>query len=84
MNSDRDEQLLQAISDLTVEIHRLANQQRSWKIALRNGLMAGLGGVLGATVLVSILVYTLQPFRKLEGLGPVIERLDRTLKQTRN
>ena len=74
--------LLKALSELSVEVQRLSKQQRDWRISLRNGILAGLGGVLGATVVVSVLGYVLQPFKKLEGIGPMIDRLDSTLRRT--
>ena len=75
-------ELLKAIRDLTKVMERQLDQQRSWKLVLRNGLLAGLGGLLGATVVVSILVAVMQPFRRLEAIGPMIDRLDDSLKQT--
>ncbi len=73
--------LTESIRRLTEVIELQAQQQRSWKIALRNGLFAGLGGILGATVVVSILVAVLQPFRRLEAIGPMIDKLDTALHQ---
>ena len=78
-NSPDLESSLKRLADLT---EKQIHQQRDWKLALRNGLLAGLGGVLGATVVVSILLFILQPFKRLEGLGPVLDRLDTTLKQS--
>ena len=75
-------ELLKAIRDLTKVMERQFDQQRSWKLVLRNGLLAGLGGLLGATVVVNILVAVMQPFRRLEAIGPMIDRLDDSLKQT--
>jgi hypothetical protein len=75
-------ELLEAIRNLTKVMERQLEQQRSWRLALRNGLLAGLGGLLGATVVVSILVAVMQPFRRLEAIGPMIDRLDDSLKQT--
>ncbi|MDR3691782.1 MAG: DUF5665 domain-containing protein [Fimbriimonas sp.] len=57
-------------------------QQRSWKLALRNGLLAGLGGVIGATVVVSVIIAITQPFRRLDAIGPMIDHLDTTLQQS--
>ena len=75
-------ELLDASQQLTKVLEQQLRQQRSWKLALRNGLLAGLGGVLGATVVVSILIAITQPFKRLEAVGPLIDRLDTTLKQT--
>jgi transposase len=75
-------------AELLVELRRcndlmerqIANH-RNWRLAFRNGLVAGLGTILGMTVLVSILVSALKPFKKLETLGPMIDRLDQTLQE---
>ncbi len=75
------EELRESIAELTAEIRRLREQQRNWKLAMRNALLSGLGGVLGATVVVSLLLFTLRPFRQIEMLGPMIDRLDQTLQQ---
>lgn len=50
---------------------QLAND-RNWKLKLVNGMVAGLGGFLGATVIVSLAIYLLQPF---DGLTPMLDRL---------
>lgn len=74
-------ELVDAINRCIAVIEIQTAQQRSWKLALRNGLLAGLGGVLGATVVVSILISVTQPFRRLEAIGPMIDRLDTALRQ---
>jgi len=80
-SGDNEKELVEAISRFTAVMERQIAQQRDWKLSLRNGLLAGLGGVLGATVVVSILVWVMQPFRRLQAVGPMIDRLDSTLKR---
>ena len=75
-------ELIEAINRFTAVIEKQSAQQRDWKLALRNGLLAGLGGVIGATVVVSILVWITQPFRRLEAIGPMIDHLDSSLRQS--
>ena len=82
-DSDSDShELLTAVTRLTLAIEKQVAMQRDWKLSLRNGLLAGLGGVIGATVIVSILISIMQPFKRLERVGPLIERLDDTLSRT--
>lgn len=76
-------ELLAAVAKLSAQLDRQTTMLKDWKFHLRNGVLAGLGGVVGATVVVSILVYVLQPFKQVQALGPMIERLDTTLKQNR-
>ena len=60
---------------------RLVANQLNWKLALRQGIVAGLGGVLGATILVSILVAILQPFKRVEILKPTLDRIASELER---
>ncbi len=48
-----------------------------WKVPLRNGLITGVATVVGATVLVSLLVWTLKPF---ERFVPAIEQISEQLE----
>ena len=75
-------ELIDAINRFTAVIEKQAAQARDWRLALRNGLLAGLGGVIGATVVVSILIWVIQPFRRLEAIGPMIDHLDSSLRQS--
>ncbi|MEQ1823777.1 MAG: DUF5665 domain-containing protein [Fimbriimonadaceae bacterium] len=65
-------------NDLTAELLRL---QKDWKHALRQGMVTGLGGVLGATLLVSLLLSVLKPFERLEMFKPSLERIAEQLER---
>lgn len=71
-------QELRRNSDLTAELIRV---HKDWRISLRNGLAAGLGTAIGATVLVSLLVWMLQPFQRLDVLKPSLDRLTQELQR---
>ena len=75
------EELMRAIEALTLVVQKQVNNQRDWKLVLRNGMVAGLGGLLGATLIVSTLVYFLEPLKRIEAWSPAIERLDNALKK---
>lgn len=62
-------------------ITRLVANQLNWKLAFRQGIVAGLGGVIGATVVVSILVAILQPFKRVEILKPTLDRIAAELER---
>lgn len=79
---EQDDELVKALRMLASEVAKQTLQQRDWRLPLRNGVLAGVGGVLGATILVSLFVYMLQPFKHFEALGPMIDRLDRTLQRS--
>jgi len=74
--------------DLLTEIRRtnlllakLIRTNTDWRLALRQGLMTGLGGVVGATVLVSLMLWLLQPLKRLDALKPVLENISRQLER---
>ncbi len=83
-----DKTTLSATESIAVELAR-ANEllakhialQRDWKLAVRNGLLAGLASVIGATLLVSILLTVLRPLQRLERLGSVFERIEQELEK---
>ena len=62
-------------------IATFVRNQTSWKLALRQGMVVGLGGVLGATLLVSLLIAMLQPFKRLEILKPTLDRIAQELER---
>jgi len=63
-------------------LERQIRQHENWRIPLRNGILAGFGGVLGATLLVSIIVFTVQPFKGIAPLKPTLDRLTDALERT--
>jgi hypothetical protein len=65
-------------NDLTAELIRL---QRNWRLVFWRGMLAGLGGVIGATLLVSVLLWALQPFKRLEVFKPTLDRIAQELER---
>lgn len=55
--------------------------QKDWRLSLRNGLLAGLGGFLGATIVAAILVSFLKPILTYAGLEGYQAAMDRRLDQ---
>jgi hypothetical protein len=49
----------------------------SWRLPLRNAVLAGLGGVIGATLLIGLLLAILKPFEKL---SPALDQIARELQ----
>lgn len=68
---------LKRLNNQTAELIRI---QKSWALSLRQGLLMGLGGAVGATVLVSLLIWMLQPLKKLEVFKPTLDRIARELE----
>ena len=76
------------VNALTLELKKtnklladLVRSRTDWKIALRQALWTGFGGLIGATILVSILLTLLKPLGGLRGLKPTLDELYRQLKR---
>jgi hypothetical protein len=86
--NDRDP-LLPAIERLSIQIERLnallenQNRRLGWRGNLRAGLLIGLGSVVGATVLVSLLALVLRPFASVEFFRPYVEQTIKELERDR-
>jgi len=63
---------------LTADLIRL---QKDWRLVLWRGLLTGLGGAIGATLLVSLLLWMLQPLKRLEVFKPTLDRIAQELER---
>lgn len=84
MNNESDPILVELCRRLEEHNALLTRQlayAQNWRIILRNGIIAGLGGVLGATLVVSVLMGVLRPLQGLDRLGPILERLEQDIKK---
>ncbi len=77
-NIDR---LRQALEHNTRILERRNKLDGDWRVLLWRGLLVGFGGVIGATLVVSIAIKLIQPFESFEGLKPTLERLTDELKR---
>jgi hypothetical protein len=75
------EQLVRQLEVTNRTLDKLIAVQSDWRLALRMGLISGLGTVLGATVLVSLVVWALQPLKRLEFLKPSLDRIAQQLER---
>lgn len=69
------EKLYQELSRSNELLQQHIRQHRDWRLALRNGIASGFGALIGATVLVSLLLWLLRPFEEIKLLRPALERL---------
>ncbi|MFM9873470.1 MAG: hypothetical protein ACKVQS_08405 [Fimbriimonadaceae bacterium] len=53
----------------------------NWRIHIRNGLIQGFSFAVGASILVSGLIWALKPLRGIEGLREPIEQLSQELQR---
>ena len=48
------------------------------------GIVNGFGTIVGATLVVAILLWVVQPLKQLQGIGPAFERLTEALERKPN
>lgn len=73
--------LVEELKRANLLLAKYVYNQRSWKLALRQGLLTGLGATIGATLLVSLLLWILQPLKHLELLKQPLDRISQELEK---
>lgn len=58
-----------------------ANRWRMYRVAFGKGVLAGLGGVLGATVVVGLLLWVLSLVEHIPFVPDVSQKLEQSLEQ---
>ncbi len=56
------------------------NHNSAYKMSFLKGVAAGLGGVIGATIVVGLLVWVLNLFDEVPLLGPLTEKIQDTVQ----
>lgn len=56
-----------------------ANRRRIYRISFLKGIASGFGGVLGATILIAFLLWALTLFKQVPFLGPLADRVEKTV-----
>jgi hypothetical protein len=59
------------------------NLKQSLKMSFLKGVASGIGGVVGATLVLAILVWILSLFQQIPLIGPLLESINSTIKQSR-
>lgn len=73
--------LIAQLNQTNLLLAKYVYNQRSWKLALRQGLLTGLGATLGATVLVSLALWILQPLKHLDFLKQPLDKIGQELER---
>ena len=60
---------------------QLVRIQSDWRLIARQGMITGFATVVGATILVSFLVWILQPLKRLSVLKPTLDRIAQELER---
>jgi len=56
------------------------DRKQMFKMSLLKGIAGGLGGVIGATIIVALLAWTLSLFEQVPLLGPLFDNVENTVK----
>lgn len=56
------------------------DKNQMYKMSFIKGLVTGLGGVLGATIVVALLIWILSLFNRVPLLGPITEQIKETVQ----
>lgn len=67
------EELLTEVREMNRLLAEQNRLQRDWKLSVRNGILSGLGGVIGATIVAAIVISMLRPALERVGLQNLIE-----------
>ena len=59
------------------------NRKKMYKMSFFKGVAAGVGSVVGATIVVALVLWTLNLFDRVPLLGPLTDKLQQTV-QTKN
>ena len=59
------------------------DRNRAYKMSFLKGIAAGFGGVIGATVFVAILLWTLTLFDQIPLVGPFVQNVQDTIEDKR-
>jgi len=55
------------------------DKNTTYKMSFIKGMLAGLGGVIGATIVVALLIWFLSLFSQVPLIGPFIEKTQQTI-----
>lgn len=58
-------------------------RKQMYKMSFLKGLVTGLGGVLGATIVVALLLWILSVFNHVPFVGPIFDNVQDTIKTQR-
>ena len=57
------------------------DKNKSYKMSFLKGLAGGLGGVIGATIVVALLIWVLSLFQEVPLIGPFLDKARTTVEQ---
>ncbi|MBI1333581.1 MAG: hypothetical protein GC165_11970 [Armatimonadetes bacterium] len=82
MTDEQEKSLIKSLDTLSERIERqnqllaaFLKNQSSFRSRMTAGLWTGLGTVLGATVLVSLVILILRPLSHIDWISPIVDRV---------
>lgn len=78
-NLEPEKELHFLLKEQNALLKRQIKDNNNWGMILLRGMVMGLGTAIGATVILSLAIWALQPLREIQPLRPTIERLVITL-----
>ncbi len=56
------------------------DKAQTYKMSFIKGLLGGLGGVIGATIIVALLLWAMSLFKEVPLIGPVVDNVRHTIQ----
>jgi hypothetical protein len=76
-----DQALTDALNRHSDLLERQIRLSLDWRITLRNALIAGAGGIVGAALVGTLLIAILKPFQSISPLKPTLDRIASALEK---
>jgi hypothetical protein len=67
--------LMAEIKLLNANLERDIHSRSNWKLAMRNGVLGAVGGLVGSSIVFAVLVHFAKPLGQIVELRPALERL---------
>lgn len=73
----------ESLGKMLVELHELGytSAKKAYKQSFIKGLLSGFGAVIGGTILVALLLWTLSFFNEVPGVGRIVDTVQKSLQK---
>ncbi|QYK54273.1 MAG: hypothetical protein KF824_05090 [Fimbriimonadaceae bacterium] len=78
---DWAKELAEQIRQQNILLEKQLKFGRNWRVQVRNGLVQGFSFAVGASILVSTIIWLIKPLKGIEALRPAIEQLSQDLQR---
>ncbi|MBX3114518.1 MAG: hypothetical protein KF836_08125 [Fimbriimonadaceae bacterium] len=78
---DWAKELAEQIRQQNILLEKQLKFGRNWRVQMRNGLIQGFSFAVGASILVSTIIWLIKPLKGIEALRPAIEQLSQDLQR---